>query len=82
MNGPIDQANEALRAKGYSEAQLGVFAAPLPGRALLKGNKIVSPFSDSEETVLRVARDAVPPFDELGRRRLTPHELRRWLADA
>lgn len=75
----IDAANEALRAKGYSAAQLAVFAAPLPGRALLKGNKIVSPFSDSQETVSRVAREAVPTLDELGRRRITPHELRAWL---
>ncbi len=76
----IDAANEALRAKGYSKAQLAVFAAPLPGRALLKGNKIVSPFSDSQETVTRVAREAVPALEELGRRRITPHELRAWLA--
>ncbi len=78
----IDSANEALRAKGYSEAQLAVYAAPLTGRALLKGNKIVSPFSDSQETVARVAKDAVPPLDELGRRRITPHELRAWLESA
>jgi hypothetical protein len=77
----IDEANEALRAKGYSEAQLAAFTAPLPGRALLKGNRIVSPFSDSEEVVARVARDAVPPFAELATRRLTPHELREWLAE-
>ena len=75
----IDEANEALRAKGYSEPQLGAFAAPLPGRALLKGNKIVSPFSDAADTVRRVAQHAVPPAAELGRRRLTPHELRAWL---
>ena len=75
----IDEANQALRAKGYSEAQLGAFAAPLSGRVLLKGNKILSPFSDAEETVLRVARDAVPSATELGKRRLTPHELRAWL---
>ena len=76
----IDEANDALRAKGYSEAQLAAVKAPLPGRALLKGNRIVSPFSDSEETVARVAREAVPALGELGTRRLTPHELRDWLA--
>jgi hypothetical protein len=75
----IDEATEALRAKGYSAAQLGVFVAPLPGRVLLKGNKIVSPFSDSAETVARVVRDCVPGLEELGRRRLTPHELRACL---
>ena len=75
----IDEANEALRAKGYREAQLAVFAAPLPGRALLKGLKIVSPFADSAETILHVARELVPPADELGRRSLTPRELRERL---
>ena len=78
----IDEANEILRAKGYSEAQLGVFAAPMPGRVLLKGNKIVSPFADTPETVLRAARDCVPSADELGRRMLTPHELRACLGAA
>ena len=72
----IDQANEALRAKGYSAAQLSAVGAPLPGKVLLKGTKILSPFSDTEEVVLRVARDLVPSAEELGRRVLTPHELR------
>ena len=72
----IDQANEALRAKGYSAAQLSAVGAPLPGKVLLKGTKILSPFSDAEEVVLRVARDLVPSAEELGRRVLTPHELR------
>jgi hypothetical protein len=76
----IAEANDALRAKGYSEAQLVAVASTLPGKALLRGNRIVSPFSDSERTVARVAREAVPPFAELGTRRLTPHELRDWLA--
>ncbi len=75
----IDEANEILRAKGYSEAHLSAFAAPLPGRVLLKGTKILSPFSDSEETVLRAVRDCVPGAEELGRRLLTPHELRDCL---
>ena len=78
----IDEANEVLRAKGYSAAQLVVAPAPLPGKALLKGNRIVSPFSDLEETVARVAREAVPPLAELGTRRLTPHEFRAWLESA
>jgi hypothetical protein len=76
----IAEANEALRAKGYTEAQLAAYAAPLPGKALLKGNKIVSPFADTPETVLRVARDLVPTAEELGRRQLTPRELRDGLA--
>ncbi len=76
----IDEANEALRAKGYAEAQLAAYATPKADKVLLKGSKIVSPFSDSPETVLRVARDAVPPLEELGRRTLTPHELRAFLA--
>jgi hypothetical protein len=77
----IDQANEALRAKGYSAAHLGAVGAPLPGKVLLKGTKILSPFSDTEEVVLRVARDFVPAADELGKRTLTPHEIRDWLED-
>jgi hypothetical protein len=76
----IDEANELLRAKGYAEAHLNVSAAPLPGRALLKGTKILSPFADSPETVLRAVRDCVPQSAELGRRQLTPHELRGCLA--
>jgi hypothetical protein len=76
----IDEANEILRGKGYSAAHLNVVAAPLPGKVLLKGTKILSPFSDTPETVLRVVRDAVPSADELGRRTLTPHELRAFLA--
>jgi hypothetical protein len=76
----IAEANEVLRAKGYSEAQLAAYDAPLPGKALLKGNKIVSPFADSPDVVLRVARDFVPPLAELGRRTLTPHELRAALS--
>ena len=74
--GVIDEANEILRAKGYSAAHLNASAAPLPGKVLLKGTKILSPFSDTAETVLRVVREAVPTADELGRRQLTPHELR------
>ena len=76
----IGEANEALRAKGYSEAQLAAYDAPMPGKALLKGSKIVSPFADTPEVVLRVARDLVPPLAELGRRNLTPHEFRARLS--
>jgi hypothetical protein len=76
----IDEANELLRAKGYGPAHLKAEAAPLPGKVLLKGTKILSPFSDTPETVLRAVRDCVPTADELGRRTLTPHELRDCLS--
>ena len=56
----IDEANEILREKGYSAAHLNAVAAPLPGKVLFKGTKILSPFSDTAEVVLRVARDFVP----------------------
>jgi hypothetical protein len=75
----IDEANEILKEKGYSPAHLKAEAAPLPGKALLKGTKILSPFSDSPEVVLQVVRDFVPTAEELGRRTLTPHELRDGL---
>ena len=75
----IDEANELLRAKGYNPAHLKAEAAPLPGKALLKGTKILSPFSDTPEVVLRAVRDCVPSAEELGRRTLTPHELRDCL---
>ena len=75
----IDEANELLRAKGYSAAHLKAEAAPLPGKALLKGTKILSPFSDTPEIVLHAVRDCVPSAAELGRRTLTPHELRDCL---
>ena len=78
----IDEANELLRAKGYGPAHLNAVAAPLPGRVLLKGTKILSPFSDSPETVLRAVRDCVPSTEELGRRTLTPHDLRDCLDSA
>jgi hypothetical protein len=80
MNGdPVAEANEILSAKGYKEPQLAVHVAPMPGRVLLKGTKIVSPFADSPETVLRVVQEAVPAAAEIGARTLTPHELRAWL---
>ena len=75
----IDEANEILKTKGYSLAHLKAESSPLAGKALLKGTKIVSPFSDAPEVVLRVVRDCVPSADELGRRLLTPRELRDYL---
>jgi hypothetical protein len=79
MSDEVDRANEVLREKGYREAQLAAFTTPLATKALLKGAKIVSPFSDTPETVLRAVSGCVPPADELGRRQLTPHELRACL---
>ena len=76
----IEEANDVLITKGYSEAQLSVHAAPLAGKALLKGNRILSPFSDREETVLWVVENCVPALSELGRRQITPHELRDCMA--
>jgi hypothetical protein len=75
----VDRANELLREKGYKEAQLAAYTTPLVTKALLKGTKIHSPFSDTPETVLRAVTDCVPSADELGRRQLTPHELRACL---
>jgi hypothetical protein len=78
----IDEANETLQTKGYSVAQLSAVAAPLPGKVLLKGSKILSPFSDTNEVVLRVVREFVPSAADLQRRQLTPTEIRQWLAEA
>ena len=79
MTEPIDEANEILRAKGYKEAQLAAHPTPMASKALLKGSKIHSPFADSPETVLRAVRDCVPTAEELGRREITPRELRDCL---
>ena len=67
-------ANEVLREKGYGERHLGVHPAP-GGRALLKGDRIVAPFSDEAATILRVVRELVPPAAEL-KGQLRPAELR------
>jgi hypothetical protein len=74
----IAAANAILRERGYAERELGVHAGPR-GRALLKGNKILSPFSDEAELVLRVVRDLVPAEAELGNRVLRPADLRAQL---
>ena len=75
---PIDEANEVLREKGYDARDLGVHAG-MRGRALLKGNAIVSPFSDEGAVVLRVVRELVPAAAELGNRHLRPADLRAKL---
>ena len=74
----IAAANEVLREKGYAERDLGVHPAPR-GRALLKGNKLLSPFSDDADVVLRVVQELVPPEAELGARTLRPADLRAGL---
>ena len=50
---PVAEANALLAEKGYKEPHLAVHVTAMPGRVLLKGSKIVSPFSDSPDTVLR-----------------------------
>ncbi|HEY1368822.1 MAG TPA: hypothetical protein VGF23_17000 [Gaiellaceae bacterium] len=77
----IDEANELLRAKGYEERDLAVHPTPMGAdRALLKGNRIVSPLSDDAATILRVVSELVPPAGELGHGALRPAELRAALA--
>jgi len=74
----IEQANELLRERGYAERDLAVHAGPR-GKALLKGNKILSPLSDEAEVVLRVVQDLVPADADLGGKILRPAELRAKL---
>jgi hypothetical protein len=74
----VAAANELLREKGYAERDLAVH----PGhgsRVLLKGNKILSPFSDEAPLVLHVVRELVPSATELGNRTLRPADLRARL---
>jgi hypothetical protein len=74
----IAAANDLLRDKGYVERDLAVHAGPR-GKALLKGNKIISPFSDDADLVLRVVRDLVPSDADLGAKLLRPADLRAKL---
>jgi hypothetical protein len=78
VDDPIEAANTVLREKGYAERDLAVHPGPR-GKALLKGNKIISPFSDEAELVLRVVREHVPSDAELGSTLLRPAELRSVL---
>ena len=71
----IDAANALLRDKGYAERDLAVHAGPR-GKALLKGNKIISPFSDDAAVVLQVVERLVPSDADLGAKMLRPAELR------
>ena len=75
---PIAAANAALRDKGYAARDLAVHAGPR-GKALLKGNKIISPFSDDGPLVLRVVEDLVPADADLGGKLLRPADLRAKL---
>jgi hypothetical protein len=74
----VSTANGLLHEKGYAERDLAVHPG-LRGKTLLKGNKIISPFSDDAELVLRVVRDLVPLAAELGNRTLRPADLRAAL---
>ncbi|HEY3551254.1 MAG TPA: hypothetical protein VGK69_09420 [Gaiellaceae bacterium] len=78
MSDAVQEANELLRERGYAERDLAVHTGPR-GKALLKGNKILSPLSDEAEVVLRVVRDLVPTDGELGGKILRPAELREKL---
>jgi hypothetical protein len=78
MTEAVEQANALLRERGYAERDLAVHTGPR-GKALLKGNKIISPLSDDAEVVLRVVRDLVPTDAELGAKMLRPAELRAKL---
>jgi hypothetical protein len=74
----VEQANALLQEKGYAARDLAVHTGPR-GKALLKGNKIVSPLSDEAELVLHVVRELVPSDAELGGKMLRPAELRSRL---
>jgi hypothetical protein len=75
MSDPIAAANELLRERGYAPRDLAVHPGPR-GKALLKGNRIISPLSDDADVVLGVVRDLVPAEAELGSKILRPAELR------
>jgi hypothetical protein len=75
MDDAVARANELLLAKGYTDRDLAVHAGPR-GKALLKGNKIISPFSDDAAVVLQVVERFVPSNVELGAKVLRPAELR------
>jgi hypothetical protein len=77
---PIDAANAILRERGYAERDLAVHPAPR-GKALRKGNKVLSPVSDEAAVVLRIVEELVPAEAELGNRVLRPAELRTQLGD-
>ena len=61
-----------------AERDLAVHAGPF-GKALLKGNKILSPLSDEAGVVLRIVQELVPTEAELGARVLRAADLRARL---
>jgi len=78
MGDSIEAANALLRERGYAERDLAVHPAPR-GRALLKGNKLLSPLSDDADVVLRVVRELVPASADLGTGTLRQADLRAKL---
>lgn len=78
MNAEIERANAVLAEKGYSTARLAVQKGLGEGKALLKGSEIVSPLSDTAQTILRVVNELVPPLAELDHP-LVPREIRAAL---
>jgi hypothetical protein len=80
MTAQIERANAVLAEKGYSAARLVVQRGLGDGKALLKGSEIVSPLSDSSETILRVVEEIVPPLAELDHP-LVPREIRAALGN-
>jgi hypothetical protein len=74
----VARANVRLQELGYASRDLAVHPGPR-GKALLKGNKIISPFSDDAAVVLQVVETLVPPDAELGARLLRPANLRATL---
>lgn len=78
MADAIEQANALLREKGYAERDLAVHTGSR-GKALLKGNRILSPLSDEADLVLRVVQELIPSHAELGAKILRPAELRARL---
>lgn len=76
----VARANAILLGKGYSQIQLAAYTTAMPTKALLKGSKIQAPFSDSPEIVLRACEELVPALEALGRKVLTPHQLRAGLS--
>jgi trans-aconitate methyltransferase len=71
----IAAANALLRSRGYTERDLAVYPAHR-GKALLKGNKLLSPLSDDPELLHRLVRDLVPESADLGTGTLRPADLR------
>ena len=78
MSDAIEQANALLLERGYAARDLSVHTGPR-GKALLKGNKMLSPLSDDADVVLRVVRDLIPSDADLGAKILRPAELRAKL---